>query len=269
MRLRARIRGGYTLLELMLAMAIALIIMAALYVAIDILFREMDEGRALVEQSTLSRALFQRMTADLTPSLGPLTPPVSSSSSQTVTIAGPTTGAMPDPSTTETVTGVILSIGVKGESDHVSIFQTRLSRSVINPPDTSAGTPPVVSDVSRITYFLDGDRGLCREEILQATSDLVDQVPVAFIENDEHHRIVAAEVKQFEVRYYDGTNWQTSWDGSTPGPDGKTPQGPPRSIEITIGMQTPGTDTLTTYKHTISFPTAPGPSSQTAGGTMP
>src|SRR5262245_869618 len=166
MRLRARIRRGYTLLELMLAMAIALIIMAALYVAIDILFREMEEGRALVEQCTLARALFQRMSADMTPSLGPVTPPVSnpsqsSQSSNTMTSSSP----MPAPTPTEdTQTGVVLSIGVKGESDHVSIFQTRLSSSVINPPNT-AGTPPAISDVSRITYFLDGDKGLCREEI--------------------------------------------------------------------------------------------------------
>src|SRR5262245_57484780 len=81
MRFQARTRGGYTLLELMLAMAIALIILAALYVAIDTMFREMDEGRTRVQQSTLARALFQRMTADLKPSLGPVAPPVSSGSS--------------------------------------------------------------------------------------------------------------------------------------------------------------------------------------------
>jgi prepilin-type N-terminal cleavage/methylation domain-containing protein len=280
MRLPINSRRGYTLLELMLAMTIALIILAAVYAAIDTMFREMDEGRARVEQSTLARSLFQRMSADLTPSLGPVTPPTSGGSSGGAAAGGGGSSAttMTDTTTTQdssTTASVVFSVGVKGESDHVSIFLTRMSRSIVYPPDTSTGTPPATSDVVRITYFLDSDKGLCREEILQASSDLVDQAPTAFIDGDDHYRIVAGEVKSFDVSYYDGTNWQSSWDGSTPGPDGKTPQGPPRCIEVTIGMQMPGSDTTQTFKHTISFPTAPGPSSQgTSGssgstGTMP
>ena len=97
------------------------------------------------------------------------------------------------------------------------------------------------------------------------TSELVDDVP---IDVDEFSKVLAAEAKSFEVRYFDGTSWVESWDGSTPGPDGMTPQGPPRAIEITLGLQTPGSDDVKTFKHVISFPTAPGgPSEQSSSAT--
>jgi hypothetical protein len=262
----------------MVAMAIGLILLAALYVAMDSLFREMSEGRERVEQSALARSLFQRISSDMTPGLGPVTPPVSSSGASGAGGAGGTAAgggaaggagaAATDTSTTQnSTTNLTFSVGVKGDNEHVSIFLTRLNSAIVNPPDTGASNPSALSDVTRITYFLDSDKGLCRQEILQATSDLVDDTQVSWVDSDDHYRVVAGEVRQFDIQYYDGTNWQSSWDGSTPGPDGKTPQGPPRSIQMTIGLQMPGTDKLQTYTHTISFATAPGPSSQSSGGT--
>jgi prepilin-type N-terminal cleavage/methylation domain-containing protein len=255
MKLRPTVRAGYTLLEVMLASVIAVIMMAGLYVAIDTLLELMDEGRTKVEQSALSRSLFQRISTDLTPSLGPTTPPVSSANPM------PTGTAASTSDSTQTVN---FSIGVKGESDHVAIFLTRLNKSLTSSTDDGSGSTPAQSDVSRITYFMDATRGLCRQEVLQATSDLVDDVPTAFIDGDDHYKVLAGEVKSFDIQYYDGSNWQTTWDGSTPGPDGKTPQGPPQAMEITITLQLDGSDKVFTYKHTIAFATAAGPSSSSS-----
>ena len=51
--------------------------------------------------------------------------------------------------------------------------------------------------------------------------------------------VIAPEVVQLQFRYFDGTDWQDTWDGSQPGPDGMTPMGPPRAIEITLGVRQP------------------------------
>src|SRR5260221_8034480 len=74
-------RPGYTLLEVILAMAIAIMMLAALYVALDVQLRDMQEGRDRVEKSTVARALFNRISSDLSPSLGPIAPLSSSSPS--------------------------------------------------------------------------------------------------------------------------------------------------------------------------------------------
>jgi hypothetical protein len=110
------------------------------------------------------------------------------------------------------------------------------------------------------------DSGLARQEIKMVTAEQVDQYPS---EPDEFTNILAGEVKQFSVSYFDGTNWTDTWDGSTAGPDGVTPLGPPRCIEITLGIQVPGSDALKTFKHVISFPSAPGAPTTTDSSTTP
>ena len=52
-------RGGFTLLEVLLASALAVILMAALYVALDVQLRLADAGRESIEQATLTRAIVQ------------------------------------------------------------------------------------------------------------------------------------------------------------------------------------------------------------------
>jgi type II secretory pathway component PulJ len=238
-------RPGYTLLEVILASAIAVGLMGGLYMAMNAFLQQMQTGRDVVEQSSLSRALFARITNDLTPSLGPTqpTPTSGQSSSQSTMTSSASSGQ------------VIFQIGVKGDLNRVAIYLTRLTRAVVNPPDNGNGQQSsYVSDVRRICYFWT-ESGLARQEILMVTSEQVDDLPT---EVDENSKILADEVKDFEVRYFDGTAWQESWDGSEPGPDGKTPKGPPLAIEISVSLAVPGLDDLKTHKHVIAFPAAPG-----------
>ncbi len=67
-------RGGYTLLEVLLASVIALLLVAGLYVALDVTLVQMDTGRDMVTTNDLSRAVANRLTADLANTLGPLAP---------------------------------------------------------------------------------------------------------------------------------------------------------------------------------------------------
>ena len=245
----------------MLAMAITIMLLVAVYVAMDVLIGQMDAGRTVIQQTSLARALTARISDDLTASVGPIVPQSGGSSSGSGGAgAGATT---PAASTTTTTTAtssatVLFQMGVKGDSNHLAIYRTRLSRDLITPPtDASGNMPPVNADVWRVCYFIAQQGGLARQDIQQATADAVDDLPT---DADEFTKILATEVESLEFRYYDGTNWQDSWDGSTPGPDGVTPQGPPRSVEVTLGIRQG--DVVKTFKHVIAFPTAPGPSSK-------
>jgi prepilin-type N-terminal cleavage/methylation domain-containing protein len=58
-------RGGYTLLEVLLAMAIAVMLLAGLYAAMSVQLHHAEAGREVVEQATLARALLSRIRQDI------------------------------------------------------------------------------------------------------------------------------------------------------------------------------------------------------------
>src|SRR5579859_3913762 len=58
-------RGGYTLLEVLLAMAIAVMLLAALYTAMSVQLHHAEAGRDVVTQATLARSLLSRIRQDI------------------------------------------------------------------------------------------------------------------------------------------------------------------------------------------------------------
>lgn len=267
-------RPGFTLLEVLLSLAIAVLLMAALFVALEINTRATDEGREIVEQSTLARSLLLKIANDITASMGPVQAAQQSSSSGSGTGTGTGTGATGASGTPSTTTDTTTSsananfqIGVRGDNSRLTIYVSRLSRGLIAPPtDTSDQTP--TSDVLQITYWVvsSGD-GLARFVENRVTAE--DAVNGDSAMSDENSHIIAPEVKRIDFRYYDGTQWLDSWDGSEPGPDGVTPKGPPRAVEFTLGLQLPGAaeGVLKPYVHVVAFPTANGPGSSSGSGS--
>ena len=43
-------------------------------------------------------------------------------------------------------------------------------------------------------------------------------------------------MRSLNFQYFDGTDWQDSWDSTALGPDGVTPLGSPLAIAVTIGI---------------------------------
>jgi prepilin-type N-terminal cleavage/methylation domain-containing protein len=70
MRQRRPLRTGFTLLEVVLATAIAVLLLGALYVAVDMQLGYSQMSRDLVDESTLSRSLFTRMDNDASQVIG-------------------------------------------------------------------------------------------------------------------------------------------------------------------------------------------------------
>jgi len=80
--------------------------------------------------------------------------------------------------------------------------------------------------------------------------------------------VIAEEVQSVTFRYFDGTAWQDSWDGTQASSGSGSPMGPPLAVEITLVVATPSlqsqtgdTSNLKTYRHVVAIPTANGTSS--------
>lgn len=68
----SRGRAGYTLIEVIAALVIAVLLFAALYSAFAVFMRQTEAGRNTVAETEEVRAMFARLTDDITSHLGPL-----------------------------------------------------------------------------------------------------------------------------------------------------------------------------------------------------
>jgi prepilin-type N-terminal cleavage/methylation domain-containing protein len=279
-------RPGFTLLEVLLSSAIGVLLMAALYAAMNLQIKHAQAGREVVERSLLVRSLFNRISNDIMLTLAPTTPAASSqgggsggsggsggmggSSGGTSGAATGTSGATSGSSgsgtsgaaasggsspsgTTASPLGVVtINLGVQGDNTRLILQVSRLPRDV-----TGLDGQPPACDMRRITYWLAGTgEGLCRQEFRPVTSDDAINVLPPDIP-DEASYVLADEVKSLTFQYFDGSAWQDTWDGTQPGADGVTPMGPPQAVAITLEVETPG-QARKSYRHVVAIPTANG-----------
>ena len=173
-----------------------------------------------------------------------------------------------------------------GDDTHLTVFVSRTPSALgdantffQSDPTSSAAAAGMGSDLRRVTYWLSGGGiGLCRQERPWVTADGVWNSSDPD-KSDEEGDVIADEVTSATFEYFDGTAWQTSWDGSTLGGDGVTPQGPPRAVRVTLSLEIPSSQpgvppTSRTVSQVIPIRTAPGlntptinaPNADAAGG---
>ena len=167
-----------------------------------------------------------------------------------------------------------------GDSESLHLFVSNLPREIFSSGNNLAsGDAPPGSDIRRISYWLvggeDSPGGLARQEVPLATSDDALQNLPPGIDN-ENSFIIADEVRSLSFEYWDGTDWQDSWDSTTPGPDGVTPIGSPLAIAVTMGIapstrpaRGKPTSRCGRIRHVLVIPSANGMTLQTeaASGT--
>ena len=250
-RTRPRTRRGYTLLEVLLASVIAVVLLGALYAALEVTLVRMDVNRNVIVANDLSRAVFNRVTLDLTNTLGPL-PPKSggdgtTGSAAATTTAAPTTAstdssasaAAPTADTASAASSGVntpFGAGVVGGDKQVTLFVSRLPTAltdldVINVTDVS-----LPSDLRRVTYYLATDGGLARQSKPWVTADGVWNATDPDRSN-EAAEVIAPEVLDASFEYYDGGTWLSQWDGSATAIDGTSLTGPPRAIRVTLVLE--------------------------------
>jgi hypothetical protein len=162
---------------------------------------------------------------------------------------------------------------VQGDATTLHLYVSKVPRELFPTADENA--PPsvgVVSDIRRISYWLASEGGLARQEVKTETSQDIGTLPPNV--PDEASYVMAPEVQNLSFSYFDGTNWQESWDSTMLGDDGVTPIGPPRAIAITLtiphvpgGPWRTGKPVMKTYRHVVAIPTANG-TSELANGTL-
>ncbi|MFO0879277.1 MAG: type II secretion system protein GspJ [Gemmataceae bacterium] len=64
------VRAAYTLLEVLLALAIASLVLVAVYAVVGYQLRQTQAGRDVIEQASLARAVLNRMHADVSSTIG-------------------------------------------------------------------------------------------------------------------------------------------------------------------------------------------------------
>ena len=249
------LRGAFTLLEVILAAALAVVILGLLTMAIHVHLRVADASRSRVEEAQLARTLLERIAEDLRNSLPYVPPPSSGTSTPSGTSgsSGPSsiasaasiaslsgTGSSPDASGSSTLPS---SGGVFGSVQELQVETSRRPRPnpAMPPPDTTV--PARLSDIRTVTYSLgppgttyppqrgvssDPAGGLYRRELDRAefawssqqgqTDDL-----------DRGTELLAPEVVDLQFSYYDSSTTNDTWDSIQ---NGKLPTAVKVSIAI-------------------------------------
>jgi prepilin-type N-terminal cleavage/methylation domain-containing protein len=291
-------RSGFTLLEVLLASAIALLLMAGLYVAMEVQLRQAQEARAVVDEATVVRSVVNRISTDLTPSLTPgggrmqsnsasgggtasaagMGQGASSSSSSSSSASGgagaPGSGGTTDTQSQDSVpSNFLFQAGVVGDNKRLTIYVSRVPGAAPASSDMSADAP-TPSDLWMVVYGIAENGSLTRQETPWLTSD--DAVNLVGLDSSDLPKYVIEEVVDIDFEYWDGSAWQSSWDGTQLSDDQKTPIGPPMAIAVTLTVRMPSSGRSDQppekkCRHVIALPTAPAPptSADTTTTTTP
>ena len=274
-------RAAFTLFEVLLAMVIAVMVLAAVYTFLGYQLKQAQAGREVIERTTLARSILSRIDTDvratialndpsryrLAPDVSGDTAPAPTTTSTPSTASSPSTPSGSSSPTTAAPASnqtepIELPLGVIGTGTELHLFVSRVPGEVFGNATGEAGL--VTSDLRRISYWLGGKGGLCRMEVRLITSEQAGDLDLPTGDVDQY--LYAGEVKSLEITYFDGTSWLDTWDSTTTGPDQATPIGSPRAISIKIGVMPQGAvaalegkePELKYYRHVIAIPTANG-----------
>ena len=245
---RGSAREGYTLLEMTLALAIALIILGAVYEFLNRQITLSEIGRDLVEESSLARGILDRMSADISGHLGGIDPQQ---------LPGAPSGDSTDAVVAAESFVPLFNNGLEGSDTLMILSAARVPRELLASDKRKLDSSQLttVSDLRRISYWLvqDGNTtGLARQEISRATSGDMDTKPPDL--PNANDLIFAPEVKSVLFEYFDGSTWQSTWSGSSLAADGQTPIGPPAAVRITLTLKSKDGKSTRDYKHVVALP---------------
>lgn len=264
--MRRATRPGYTLIEVLVALAIGAFILLALYYAINTHLSLTAAGRQAISSSTLTRSVFTRLSLDISATITVVDPnrykeladAADAAASGMSGMGG--TGDMGAMDVPDDAPPPLFPLGVQGDAKTLHLFVSKVPVEVYG----RAGKPGamITSDLRRISYWLSGTHGLCRTEIKLITAP--NAIDLSLPTDDEQQWQLAPEVKDIQFRYFDGqtSQWMEKWDSSEYASElNPIPVGPPRAIEVRIGVLPPGQPEggdLKYYRQVIAVPSASG-----------
>jgi len=239
--------SGFTLVEVLLALALAVILMASIYTALDIYRQVSSSGREDVDRSQLARALQRKITVDVRSVI--FTPPKQQdqggeemqAADEGEEIVNEIEIIDPSDAIASTAKGVV------GDAESLVLHISKPPRGLnYTTPDTAAGRSVTArnSDLVSVTYLLAspdggplhqaayaqaGKSGLARLEGDRLVMDTADAGgDVAELARTTH--LLAEEVVSLQFRYFDGVEWLNAWDSTQS-------EKLPRAIEVMIGLR--------------------------------
>lgn len=186
MNARRSHRGGFTLLELILAMAITVVVAAALAAALYIAYKARANAMTAVDTPRATE-----MAGDII--------------SRELSVSQPPTGQLAGP--------------FEGATDTVDFF--------ISGPEPK---DPIQGDIRHIEYAVEADPQAGTNDtvlVRRVWTNLLAQVTP-----DPVEEVLAHDVTDWQLSYYDGTQWQDTWDSTQ-----HTPNSLPLAVEVTLELK--------------------------------
>jgi len=246
-RARNRLPSGFTLIEVLLALALTAVVLYMVTMAIGLHLRMLDAGRTEVEEATLARALLKQIADDIRGAVRYDPMEVESTSSGSASGGDPSELLDPedepedDFATEEKAepaedlaesTAPTSMPGIVGNSSQIQIDVARLPHTdqFLAATDPGDGTvaADLQSDVKTVAYYvvtpgtsagaggLENRSGLIRRELDRAVTSYAAQRG-GLLGVELGLEPIAPEVKAIEFRYFDGTEWLDTWDTEAQG----------------------------------------------------
>lgn len=236
--LRSR-AGGFTLLEVILAVSIGLVLALAVYQALTLNYASMESGRERAGRAQLVRGVVGQIQYDMRNVFSgwrPVSKDSSASSSEAEDPIADEDSATPTTTTTDTSTISEYEVpagGFLGFKDAITLVVRRATVGLdFSPAYQSGPDAPPKADLKLVRYWYgspgidssDTRVGLVRQEIDYIPDVTAGDDPSASARTE----IVADEVQSLSVRYFDGSSWLEEW--------GQTAERSPMAVEIVLGV---------------------------------
>ena len=199
-------RRGFTLLELLVAPTLAVMLAAAMFAALRFVLRAKDGATAAVEPSRTADVAMEIIRADLESAL----PPTDQQAGQ---LAGPFVG-----------TG-----GADGGGDPTDLTFFCTAEAPAHPFGTG--------EIKKVEYLLSTPAGATEPVLLRRVSGNL--LPPQGVETTPDEEVVCRGVTLFAASYYDGTQWQTTWDSLNVQEQQNLL---PLAVQVTIELNRPSPD---------------------------
>ena len=256
-------RSGYSLLELILAMALTVIVMSGVATAINLYMVQLAKQQARVERELVSRNALQMMANDVRAAIqhkatdfGGLNTLLET---QQLMLGNLTEEEVDERDGEDPVLDeeeVSFRPTMLGTANAIMLDISRLPRlDQYNPLiEKASERESTVSDIKSVAYFFSPITagydpkvarreneirgGMYRREIDRAVANFRGQETLQ-IQPDDFAQLVASEIAEIQFRYFDGNNWTQQWDSDEEG-------GFPRAVEISIVVDPRRTSSATT-----------------------
>ncbi|QDU52792.1 prepilin-type N-terminal cleavage/methylation domain-containing protein [Gimesia panareensis] len=277
-----RSRFGFTLLEVILAIGLTSLLLAAIYAALDLYWKYTTLGHKQVEQAQIARAVFQKISHDLNCVTYRLdtaeedTENSDSSSTSDTETEETTTIEVQVTSTDDAYTSG--NIGVYGDSQSLVLHTSRPARQplLVSQNSTPGTTASVRSDLLSVSYFLavagaGGLQGAAGDQFRNTSGSADDVQGLSRLEGDRlsmsmadqsadlqqlasQSVLLAPEISSLQFQYFDGSDWLDLWDSTEYGTV-------PQAIKVTIGFRSdeqltdliPANEKINGYTNTYSM----------------